>query len=393
MKRFNTSIKKIVEAHRNYDITHHDKAIFLSNWDAELQTINIPNFDENNQLTDKCTIGSYYYWTDELNYKLYYQKYFQRMFNIPLDKNNFIIGNNGSSSIMLSLMALKELGLNKVLAFTPIYFSALNLFELLNYHIYRFDLDIENDFSIDVKYLEQIIIKNNIEILFITDPIFSSGIEILPKTYASIFDVCKKHDIWIVIDYIYGGMSWSNDNYIIDDKIAYIISNYSRHIIVESIAKRLFINGIKTATIFSESQIIKKIARLSICTVGSMCFMQLETLKNLYDFKNSNVLNTLIKENTTIASRRFNKILTLLQGKNCIISSCNCSYFFLLGIPYLKKMNDLDYAIDILNQTGVLTVPHSRYLLLNDKYYIFRINLLINESSLLEGIFRISNLI
>lgn len=389
MKRFKTSIKKLVDAERNY----RGKSIFLSNWDAELETISLPSVDFQNKLHNKTTIGSYYYWTDELNYKTYFQNYFQQEYGINLSKERFLISSNGSSSIMLSLMALKELTFNKVLAFTPIYFSTINLFELLGYQMYRFDLDVTKDFSFLTEDLENKIEENNIEILFITDPIFSSGIEFTEETYRVIFDICKKHDVWVVIDYIYGGMNWNDENYVVSRKIAYIVQNYTNYVVIESIAKRLFINGIKTATIFSEPNIIKKISRLSIYTVGSMCCLQLEMFKNIYNPNNTQIINSLVKENITIASQRFNKITSLLQGKNCIISSCNCSYFFLMGIPHLNEMDDIDFSIHILNQTGVLTVPHSRYLLLNKNYYFFRVNLLIDENDLFTGILKISNLL
>lgn len=338
-------------------------------------------------------MGNYHYWTDELNYKTHYQQYFQDVFHNPLNNDNFLIGNNGSSSIMLSLMALKELGVGKILAFTPIYYSAIKLFEMLDYQMYRFDLNIENDFDINIEQLEDEIVRNNIEVIYITDPIFSTGIEISENVYNQIGELSRKHNIWIVIDYIYGGMGWNENNYIISDKIVHIMNNFDNYIVIESIAKRLFINGVKTATVFSSPQIIKKISRLSIYTVGSMCCLQLHMLREIYNTENTNAINGVIKENIIEASRRFNQIISIMRGKNCIISSCNSSYFFLMGIPYPHKIEDMDYAINILKQIGVLTVPHSRYLLSNNKYYIFRINLLINRQDLFEGLSKISSLI
>lgn len=393
MKRFNTSIKRLMEAQKDYNFSHRDKAIFLSDWNADLERVMYPSFDFGKELYSRSAIGNYHYWTDELNYKSHFQQCFQDLFHTTLSNDNFLIGNNGSSSIMLSLMALKELGVDKLLAFTPIYYSAIKLFEMLDYQMYRFDLKIENDFEINLKQLEDEIVRNNIEAIYITDPIFSSGIEISENIYNQICDLSRKYNTWIVIDYIYGGMDWNASNYVISDKIAHIINSFSNYIVVESIAKRLFINGVKTATVFSTPQIIKKISRLSIYTVGSMCCLQLHMLRKIYNTENTNAVNGVIKENIIEASRRFNQVLSFMRGKNCIISSCNSSYFFLMGIPYPHKVEDMDYAINILNQTGVLTVPHSRYLLSNNQYYIFRINLLINRQDLFEGLSKISSLI
>lgn len=393
MKRFNTSIKRLMEAQKDYNSSHKEKAIFLSDWDVELEKVIYPSFDFGTELHSRSAIGNYHYWTDELNFKSHFRQYFQDVFHTALSNDSFLIGSNGSSSIMLSLMALKELGIDKILAFTPIYYSAIKLFDMLGYQMYRFDLEIENDFKISIERLEDEIIRNNIEAIYITDPIFSSGIEISEDTYNQISDLSQKYNIWIIIDYIYGGMDWTANSYIISNKINYIINKFNNYIVIESIAKRLFINGVKTATVFSTPQIIKKISRLSIYTVGSMCCLQLHALRNIYDTANANAINDVIKENIAESYRRFNQILTFMRGKNCIISSCNCSYFFLMGIPYQYKIEDMDYAINILKQVGVLTVPHSRYLLSNNQYYIFRINLLINKQDLFDGIAKISSLI
>lgn len=393
MKRFNTSIKRLMQAQKEYNFSNREKAIFLSDWNAELEKVMYPSFDFGKELYSRSAMGNYHYWTDELNYKSHFQQCFHDLFRSTLSNDNFLIGNNGSSSMMLSLMALKELGVGKILAFTPIYYSAIKLFEMLDYQMYRFDLKMENDFEINIEQLEDEIVRNNIEVIYITDPIFSSGVEIPQNIYTQIRDLSLKYNIWIVIDYIYGGMDWNISNYVISDKIAHIINSFSNYIVVESIAKRLFINGIKTATVFSTSQIIKKISRLSIYTVGSMCCLQLHMLRQIYNTENASAINDVIKENIIEASRRFNQVLSFMSGKNCIISSCNSSYFFLIGIPYQHEVDDMDYAIKILNQTGVLTVPHSRYLLSNNQYYIFRINLLINKQDLFKGLSKISDLI
>lgn len=41
MKRYNTSIKKIMEAQKEYNLSHKEKAIFLSDWNAELEKIKV----------------------------------------------------------------------------------------------------------------------------------------------------------------------------------------------------------------------------------------------------------------------------------------------------------------------------------------------------------------
>lgn len=53
MKRFDTSIKKLMEAQTNYNFSHRNKAIFLSDWNAELDRVMYPSFEFGNELYNR----------------------------------------------------------------------------------------------------------------------------------------------------------------------------------------------------------------------------------------------------------------------------------------------------------------------------------------------------
>lgn len=388
MRQFDTSIKKIMDAKTYYNSTHYEKAIFLSNWDVSIDTSPYALLLNNNLSEYISETNSYYYWTDEYNYTTYFKDYFEKKYDYTIDLNSFLIGANGTSAIFLSLAALKELSISRILIFTPIYFSTLNLLEMLNFQVFRFDLKIENDFKVDFEQLEFYIKNNKIEAIFITDPVFGSGIEYDISFYTTLSTLIMKYDFWTIVDYVYGGMIWNNNEHIFNKKLVHIIKNLKNTILIESISKRLFINGIKFALVFGSETIIKKIKRLSIYTTGSMCVNQLLILKKVYDTNNVKIINQLIEKNTEHAQNMFYKLLSFLMGKNCIISKCNSSFFFLLGIPK-KEKDDLQDAFRLINYKGVLTIPHSRYLLENDDYYIFRVNLLMNEELLFCGLHKV----
>lgn len=391
MRQFNTSIKLLMESKNEYDLTHKEQSIFLSDWDVEVDTkpysmllnndlINIPS----------SNVNSYYYWTDEHGYAPLFANYYRQKFNQSINLDTFLIGNNGTSSIMLSMIALSELSINRVLVFTPVYFSTLNLLEMLNFQIYRYDLKIEDNFQINFEKLEEYIENNRIEALFVTDPVFGTGVEHTIQSYCKLSQIIKKNNLSIIIDYVYGGMLWSDKDFIFNTKSHYIINNLPNLIFIESITKRIFINGIKFSLIFSSPTIIKKIKRLSIYTTGSMCLNQLEVFKNTYSTVNIEAINKIILDNTNKAHNMYKKLCSFLIGKDCIVTNCNSSFFFVLGLPKVNENNDMKIALNLLKNKGILTIPHSRYLLENDKYYCFRVNLLLCEETLFDGISKIT---
>lgn len=121
-----------------------------------------------------------------------------------------------------------------------------------------------------------------------------------------------------------------------------------------------------------------------------MCLNQLEIFSKTYKATNIETINGIILDNVNKANNMYKKLCSFLLGKDCIISDCNSSFFFVLGLPKSNRVDDTEIALSLLKNGGILTIPHSRYLLENDKYYCFRVNLLLNEEPLLDGISKIT---
>ena len=55
---------------------------------------------------------------------------------------------------------------------------------------------------------------------------------------------------YILIDNIYNGLKWNNNILLNDFKLYNELSYYNNYVILESLAKNLFLNGIKHCAIF-----------------------------------------------------------------------------------------------------------------------------------------------
>lgn len=392
MRRYETSIKLLMQGKKEYYQKNGHQPIFLSDWDADYSSITFPKINYNLKNTDA---QKYYFWTDENNFRIEYKHFFKKNFGENIDIDTFTFGTNGSSCLALSLLALKEMNIKNTMVITPIYFSILNLLDEFEFDVSEYSLNLENSFDFNLKLFEEQITKNSSELVILTNPIFGTGIEISPYIIEKISYICNKHDTWFLMDYIYGGMPWNIDkkqNYLFNYQMYSSIIKNPKHIFIESISKRIFLNGVKIALIFSNKNLIRRIMRLSIFMVGSMCATQLNTAKKIYSSDSESSLIAHIGENAKIAQQNFEKINNILYYSNCSLTKSKSGYFTLLSIPK-EKINDLEYALIILEKTGVLTTPHSRYLLKeNNSTYSFRVNLLINETDLINGVIRIKNL-
>lgn len=67
MRRYNTSIKAIMQARSAFYQETGTRPIFLSDWDSDYNSIHMPNLSLNSvQLSD---VQKYYFWTDEEGYR------------------------------------------------------------------------------------------------------------------------------------------------------------------------------------------------------------------------------------------------------------------------------------------------------------------------------------
>ena len=394
MRRYQTSIKALMTAKTQYQITTGNAPIFLSDWDSDYNSVQMPTLKIDN--SSLSAMQKYYFWTDEWNFRESIQNFFTSQYNYSLSTDKFAIGTNGTASIMLALTALKEAGKRCALIITPIYFSTLNLLDELEFEVVEFNLSPKNDFVIDAQAIEQTIINNRVDVLIVTNPIFGTGIEISIPILEELSNICNSFDICLLMDYVYGGLPWAIENpryYIFNLPVYKAISSAEQYIFIESISKRVFLNGAKFALVFSNPRLMRRILRLSVFMAGSMSLQQVSLVPQLYSNTSVPALTELITENAITAHNRYRMLKCLLSDSQIRLSNACNGYFALASIPKKLHKDDIEYAMSILNKTGVLTTPHSRYLLSEDNTYSFRINLLLNKNELIEGMSMLKNLI
>lgn len=264
----------------------------------------------------------------------------------------------------------------------------------MNAEIHFIQVDFDNiNASIPIDKIKETIEKNQINLLILNDPLFGTGISIKDNTYIELSKTCNKLRCFFLIDYIYGGMEWNKSLKIVNNFLFSLCMANENIILLESIAKRVFLNGIKNAVLVANEDMIHIIEKNSVYLVGSMAYLQVNMFKQLYSKENRNAILSLINNNIEFCKYNYNIINELLLYSNIKLLQCDSSCFCLIGIPIITKtQTSTEMAKEIFEKTNILLIPHDRYLLFSNEYHYFRINLLLKQDCLIRGIKKIKEL-
>ena len=251
--------------------------------------------------------------------------------HVNLEKSSFLIGPNASLMLTTALIALKDIGIKNVLIILPVYFSIPQILRILDIKYIKYNT-IFPKYRLDLEDIKSILQETSVDAVIITDPFYGSGINVPLNFYDMLIDYLNEHDIYLIVDYARGAMKWdSNASLLFDFPLYNILQKANNYILIESISKRIFVNGFKNSLLFSNYNIIQKIRKLGDCFIGSMSAAQMEFLNNLYSIANIEIINDIIKKNISKAKKHFELIKTLLLGTDIIYTVPTDGNYILIG--------------------------------------------------------------
>lgn len=382
LKKIDTSIDFIYEEQYK-----SKEKLFLSTWDIELNEIEKTPFLISKIEKGACINNDYYkyfFWNDQ-GLKEHFQKYIKKIHNISIEPKKFTISTNGSSAIYMSLSILRRKFQN-VCIISPNYFTSINILNELKFNIYYESIIERGEFHFNSKKFKKELFDNKIELVLITNPIFSTGINFLSFLDKDLLDFINENNIFILIDNMYGGMEWQERNAIFDYHTYQIIQKIKNYIFLESPIKKFFLNGAKFCIIISSNkEISNNIEKESVIYIGSMAASQINAYKEFYNIKNAKKLNEILCKNIKVAEKNYQMLKLFLKNTNFNLMECKSGFFCL---AYIKKKytDDILNSLDISSHYDILTIPHSRYLLDDENFYYFRINLLANIENIVTSL-------
>jgi aspartate/methionine/tyrosine aminotransferase len=370
-------------------------SIFLSDWSKQdgvhliERSLITKAFHEAEKSVDE-----YHFIDETYDLKLWLSGVFNGVSSCLVTPGNFAISSNGTISIFLILHILKKFHSLNVLLLSPIYFSYINLLNDLSAKIQYLQIVHDGKIVFDFDALEHVVVSNQINLIILNDPLFGVGISFGEENYEMVASLCEEHQVNLLVDYIYGGMEWENHPSIVNGFLVDMVLNHDKVILVESISKRIFLNGAKTSLVFAHPKFIKEFEHKSVHTIGTLASAQISMMREIYDPANKESLLSAIQGNIKIARDNYSLLTTLLMGTNFCLSYCNSGYFCLLCIPLTAFDGGIDgsaIAEELIKNFNILTIPHDRYLYFSESKYCFRLNLSIPSSTLLVSISKLLN--
>ena len=272
-ENFNTNIDSLIEL-------INDETIFLSSWDKSEPELEFPDEIIEKALEESKNYKNRYAFSDEFDSlkPVYFLNATKN--NYPKNNKKISLLSNGTSTILLTLYSLKErLGELKVLLVTPVYYTYIKILLKMKVETHFVQVDLNNDLSLPIDEIKKSIINNKINLLILNDPLFGTGISVKENEYLKLNEICHDLNCNILIDYIYGGMEWNKPAKILNEFLLPLCINNEHMILLESISKRVFLNGVKNAIIIANEDMINIIEKNSVYLVGSMAFLQVNMFK------------------------------------------------------------------------------------------------------------------
>ncbi len=380
----------VAYAVHEYIKSNHKSPFFISDWDCTDNLIYRPEIILEDSLKKSLTNMDKYFFIEDDFGKDSVIKFFNNS-HVNLEKSSFLIGPNASLMLTTALIALKDIGIKNVLIILPVYFSIPQILRILDIKYIKYNT-IFPKYRLDLEDIKSILQETSVDAVIITDPFYGSGINVPLNFYDMLIDYLNEHDIYLIVDYARGAMKWdSNASLLFDFPLYNILQKANNYILIESISKRIFVNGFKNSLLFSNYNIIQKIRKLGDCFIGSMSAAQMEFLNNLYSIANIDIINDIIKKNISKAKKHFELIKTLLLGTDIIYTVPTDGNYILIGIPknHYEDTADVNIFHKILYDIDIYTLPQSLYTFEDAHYYIFRVNLLLNVDTLILAIQRL----
>lgn len=378
---FDTSISRLLEL-------QNEKTLFLSTWDKDDGYLEFSDTIIRPAIMRYPVLKNKYYFSDEL---LECKRTLIADSVIPISENNLKnigIFANGTSAAMLALMSIKEkVSSIRAILISPTYFTYIKVLHDLNSEIYFFPIKIkESSIHLPIDSIEECLERNNINLVILTIPLFGVGLSPHEDKIIELSSILERSKCYFLIDYLYGGMEWSKDNPIENLLLWNLCLNNPYVIFIESLCKRVFLNGIKSAVVGASAEIILQMELKSVYLTGSLSYVQVELLKELYSGENRDFIENQIKLNIDFFRQNYELLNTKCRNTQIQLFPCNEGYFCLAKLLNLSGENGIETAVNILRHSNVMTIPHDRYLFSPSGKYTFRINLSIKKETLFAGI-------
>ena len=290
----------IVELVQKYDTDisflfsrKREDTVFISDWENSTENLFLSEKTLAEIASNHALCNKYIYSRDLCDLKETICSYINEAEGIKVSSKNIMITSNATISGMLVSKFLKRKGVKRVLIIGPIYFTYIHVFYDDGIVPYNLKFDMFKPFELQEEEFKKIIEENSIDACLIISPLYRTGVELTDQRLEMICRIMESRRGYIIIDEAYGNFSWEKGKSTLCN-IALInrIIKYPHAVMFDSIAKRVFANGMKSSIIYARDEnIIKEIEKDSVIWAGSLSYIQVNFLQYVFNEGKEQILD------------------------------------------------------------------------------------------------------
>lgn len=363
---------------------------FVSNWDnVTKDNATSVNFIREVYNSSSESSDKYLFAYEQFGLKAQILNYYQTLCDLYLDKTNIALTPGATQSINMLSKALTMLDRKRVLLLTPTYFATY--YSLLDNGVYLsyYHLKDEHNYRIDFDSLKAIVTEQFINTIILTDPVYSSGIDCPVEDYKLLIELCSVHDIALIVDSSLGGLLWATEEgMLIPTRKLQLLKGLKDYAFVDSITKRLSLNGIKFSVLIGSESVIDKVDTVAESVYGGLSSVQCELMRKLYSPESLDFIRRRYKETIDRVKANNRVITSLLIDSDFELSKANSGYFATLNHKYYR-LNEIDtekVSLSLLNAHATIAITKDKLSYFGTNRFGFRVNLCQEQSELLLGV-------
>ena len=302
-------------------------------------------------------------------------------YGISFDKNARIhLFGNATQAIFGVMYGLKQaMSEPRALIIHPSYYSVQDSASQCGIPIFEMWRKKREAFEINLEQLEQFRRQHAINIVILTDPVYSAGTYMNDVQWNDLINYCRTHDIWLVVDMAFSGLSWTDASKVWIDCGRLRRGSYRGVILIDSPAKRLFTNNLKIGLVVADLKIVERLRDFSDWHLGNLTGLQVSFARNLFSPENRNDIETICTINANRACANFQQLETIVDGSKMVSLLRPDSGFYTLLFARGIISRDVDAmkaCHRLVTDLATLAIPTNDFFFDWDDEFGIRLNLM-----------------
>ncbi len=280
-------------------------------------------------------------------------------------KNRVLITSGAKAALYCVFKGLFDLNQKNICVINPNWPTYFDIIKLVDGRAYNFNTYLKNKFELDLKKLEDKIVKNKINILVLTTPNNPTGKIIDNLTMNKLTKLCKRLKCYLVVDESFSSYIFEKQPKLIEKKF-----NDKYTIVINSFSKNFHLQGLRLGAIMCSARLFEIFSNIHIAVNGAPNFISQKIIIN----NKKNIL----KQNDI--SHKLELVTNFLESKNV-------KYYKPDGSFYLfPKIKNNKYFRKVSEKNGLFYLSGTAFGKIYKDYYRFCFEKKISELKLILNI-------